>query len=1091
MNKELDILKQKLADYKKKFYFNQLVKNALIFIAIVLTLWLVANSIEFTLRLGTTGRATLFFTLLLIFLAMTYQLIIHPFRNWIQSQQHLSDEKAAQQIGDFFPDLGDKLLNTIQLTHNSTTSDLLAASIEQRAKKLSIFQFSDSIDLSANKKYIKYIVYPGSVIVLLLLFVPQFLTESTTRIVNYNKEFEAPRLFSITPLSNEFHVFKNEDFDFQLKVEGAAVPDEIFVLANGRRYKMSYDKAGLAYYKFNKVQQPMDLVVLASDYRSRPYHLEVRQRPDIRAFNIQLSYPAYTKLEGETISNIGNVTVPEGTSMTWLIETIAANQLSVRFSDKEDKPEKVDNQLFKISRKAFKSEPYRIMLQNEHGFNKDSIIYSIDVVKDEYPKIGLSYYQDTTLFSYVVLSGQISDDYGISLLELVYEKGDESGSYNIPFSRKLTAQNFFYQWTTDSLDLRLGDKVEFFVRVWDNDGINGRKASKSGLYSIQLPDEQEIDEKIEKQSEAAKNELERSLDEAKDLNEQIKSIQDQLKSKKETDWQDNKRIQDLIKQKENLEKELNELSKKHKDLTEKREHFEEPNKSLQEKAAQLQQLMDEILDEETKKLYEELQKLLEENSDTDQIENLMNQIQNKEENMEKEIERAIEMFKRMQFDFKMDEIINDLDKLQQEQEESAQETESKESSTEEMMEKQKQHQEDFEKVKEEMEKLQELNEDLKQPEDMESLEQEQQDIDESMQESMENLNDQKRKKAAQSQQKSSDQLRKMKEKMADMQAGMAMQMMTENLQHLRAIVENLIKLSFDQEQIMQDFRGVSQSDPRYVDLSQKQLKLKDDAVIIEDSLLSLATRVFQIQSFVTRELDEMNDHIQSSLQALKDRHKPEAVTSQQFAMTSINNLALLLDDVLQQMMQQMADAMGQPQSGQKGKESQSPQLSELQKQLNQQIQELQKSGKTGRQLSQKLAELAAEQEMLRQKLQQMEEQLQNEDGESGGGLSEAIEKMEETEMDLVNKNITRRTLQRQEEILTRMLEAENAMRERELDKERKGEEAEQLQKQFPPSFEEYFKAKEKELDLLHSVPSKMSPYYKEEVNKYFKRLNEQ
>ena len=77
------------------------------------------------------------------------------------------------------------------------------------------------------------------------------------------------------------------------------------------------------------------------------------------------------------------------------------------------------------------------------------------------------------------------------------------------------------------------------------------------------------------------------------------------------------------------------------------------------------------------------------------------------------------------------------------------------------------------------------------------------------------------------------------------------------------------------------------------------------------------------------------------------------------------------------------------------------------------------------------------------------------------------------------------------EILTRMLKAEDALRERELDDEREAEQAKQYERTLPPEFEEYIKAKQKELELLNTVPPKMNPYYKEEVNKYFRRLNEQ
>src|SRR5678816_4767511 len=94
----------------------------------------------------------------------------------------------------------------------------------------------------------------------------------------------------------------------------------------------------------------------------------------------------------------------------------------------------------------------------------------------------------------------------------------------------------------------------------------------------------------------------------------------------------------------------------------------------------------------------------------------------------------------------------------------------------------------------------------------------------------------------------------------------------ENLDDLRAILENLLKLSFDEEALMKDFRTVNQSDPRFVALGQQQLKLKDDAKMIQDSLYALAKRVFQIQSFVTREVGNMNQHMEESLQEIKDRN---------------------------------------------------------------------------------------------------------------------------------------------------------------------------------------------------------------------------
>ncbi len=70
------------------------------------------------------------------------------------------------------------------------------------------------------------------------------------------------------------------------------------------------------------------------------------------------------------------------------------------------------------------------------------------------------------------------------------------------------------------------------------------------------------------------------------------------------------------------------------------------------------------------------------------------------------------------------------------------------------------------------------------------------------------------------------------------------------------------------------------------------------------------------------------------------------------------------------------------------------------------------------------------------------------------------------------------------------MEVEKSMREQELDDERKGETAKsEYEQKASESFEEYIKAKKQEIELLKTVPVRLNPYYKNEANKYFQRLN--
>ena len=139
-------------------------------------------------------------------------------------------------------------------------------------------------------------------------------------------------------------------------------------------------------------------------------------------------------------------------------------------------------------------------------------------------------------------------------------------------------------------------------------------------------------------------------------------------------------------------------------------------------------------------------------------------------------------------------------------------------------------------------------------------------------------------------------------------------------------------------------------------------------------------------------------------------------------------------------------------------------------------------GKTG--MSQELAQMAAQQAAIRQELQKMADQI-NKDGKGAGSLGKLAEKMEETETDLVNKMLSQETIMRQEEILTRLLESEKAEKEREMDEKRQSNEAKNENFGNPNEFFEYNMLKQKETELLKTVPPSLNPFFKIKVNQYF------
>ena len=1094
-----NVLIANLNAYKKKYYQNQLLKGGLLLLTAMSGAYLFANSLAFVANFDATLRAILFFSFITFSLVIAYKWIFDPIARLFSLKQQISDEEAAKQIGSYFPEIEDKLLNTLQLQKLSVaSSDLIAASIRHRTDKIGLIPFTSAIDLGENRKYLKYTALPVAIIFILLMLAPSFLKDSTTKIINYNKEYLPVAPFRFVLENENLQAFKNEDFTVLLNFEGEAIPENAFILFNDRKIKMEPGKQAGFSYTLKKIQRGTTFSFEAAGFNSSDFNIAVVNRPNLKNFNVNMVFPKYVKRDNQTVQNIGNLEVPQGTLIEWQYKTLDTDKMKIIFdrSKEENDLQLSDNQVFTFKKKVLETQDYQIKLQNQYSDNREKINYHIEVIPDQYPTITLDQFRDTTLFSYMVLGGNIGDDYGLSQLSLYYKRsnsrGNDQGKFqaiNIPIDKNRNTQSYYYQMQFDSIDLSRGDKIEYYLQVWDNDGVNGRKSSKTGTYTFDIPDKKQLKESISESSKSAEKQIDETLIKARELKQKLKEEEDRLKTEKSLQWQDEKRLEEILKKREELNEAIEKLRELNKATDQKRNRFGETSDEIQEKAQQLQKLMDELLDEETKKLYDELQKLMEEKTDMNKVQEILDKLNNKEDNLEKELERSLELFKKLKFDYKLEETINELNDLAEQQEELGEETLDKSKDLEELQEQQQELNKQFEETQESLEELNEINQDRKNPDTMQDTSGEQQEIDQLQKESQQNLENNKRKKAAKSQQQSGQKMQQMSQKLQQMQNSAEMEMMMENLDNLRDIVDNLVKLSFNQEKLMVDFRKIKQSDPRFITLSQQQLKLKDDSKIIEDSLLALSERVFQIASFVTRELGEMSGNMDKTIEALRERKKSLAVSKQQFTMTSINNLALLLDDVLQQMQQQMADAMGNPQKGNNGKNM--PGLSELQKQLNQQIQQLKKSGKSGRQLSEELAKLAAQQERLRQSLQEMNEKYGNngQEGEMGdNGMKELLDKMEETETDLVNKRLTTEMIERQKEILTRLLEAENSLRERELDEKREAEKAKEYEKRLPKAFEEYIKIKEKEIELLKTVPLKLNPYYKKEVNEYFKRI---
>ena len=1119
MGEGIDLLKQKLENFIRKFYKNQIIKGLIYSVSLILGAYLIVTVSEYFGNFGKGIRTFFFYALIGGSLIVLGKYILIPLTKLLKIGQSLSYEQASEIVGNHFPDVKDKLINTLQLAEQQggssiLSSELLEASINQRTEQLKPVPFTSAVSFKENRKYLKWALIPLSVFAVLLFGAPSLITESTDRIVRHNEEIiYAPYDFTIK--NSQLQVPENKDFELELSVAlnrtaKGGVPDKVYIIRGDQRFRLNKEGKTNFFYTFNNVQKNTPFRFEANSIISEEYTLEALPVPGFTDFSVYIDYPAYTGLKDELISNSGDMIVPQGSRLQWKINTKNASNVSLQVDTEKKSLEQSGENSFEYTHLALQNSSYTFKSDNETHIEGDSMRYSVSVIKDLYPEITVDEKIDSLSKKNLFFTGEVSDDYGFKTLTFNYsfakttdslKTADKVTSINLPVAKNQTADGFFHQWNLEELNLLPGEELNYYFKIWDNDGVNGSKSAKSRPAILKVPSLDEIENKKEEQNEEIKDEMQDALDDAKKLQKDLDELRKELLQKEEMNWQDEKKLEEILKRQKELQNKVDNIQKKNEQKNQQESEFKPPNESLLEKQEQLEKMFDEIMTDEMKELYEEIQKMMEK-LDKEEIQEQLEEMSMSNEDIEKELDRAIEQFKQLEWELKMEDTIEKLEELAVKQKELAEETKKGEKSPEELKEKQDKLNEEFEELKEDLEELEKMNEELENPNSMMDTEEEEQSIEEQMEESSEQLEQEKNDKAGESQEGAAEQMEAMAQQMEQMMAAEEEESAEEDMDALRVLLENIIQLSFDQEDLMGDVKTTSKDDPKYVKHGQTQRKFKDDARIIEDSLFALSKRIVQLEAIVNREINLVNENMLKSIDFIADRQTDQVTTRQQYTVTSLNNLALLLEEVLKQMQEQQAQSMpgtgNCEKPGGMGKKPSASQMKKMQEGMKGQMEKMKKQlekegneGKPGKkpgEMSKSLAQSAAKQAAIRREIEKMGNKL-NEDGSGNGNeLKKIAKEMEQLEKDIVNRKIDQNTLKRQQDIVTRLLKHENAERQREQDNKRKSNESTNPPVSAPSDYNKYLEEREREIEMLKTTPPSLKPYYKEKVNEYFNNL---
>ncbi len=1116
-----DVLMKKLDSFIRKYYVNKIIRGTIYFFALVLAMFLVFNLLEDQFFFSKSIRKGIFYSFILMSIAGLAYWVLLPIAKYFQLGETISQEKAAKIIGEHFTDVKDKLLNILQLRKQADSvedNQLLYAGIDQKSDEIKLVPFKSAINLKKNKKYLKYLAVPFFVLVLILLFYPNKIKSSTNRIINNNEDFERPAPFHFKVLNKDLRLVQYEDINIEVEVEGESIPKDIFIDVDNFQYRLKKKADNLFEYSFVNVQNQKEFRFYSGNVYSKNYKLDVVPKPIVSDFTVNIDYPAYTRQKDEKLENIGDLIVLEGSKVSWQFKTKNTDSLNLKFgSDKQRYfAEKIKDAEFGFTKSIKSDDYYKIFIKSDKIDTPDSVSYSISVIKDKYPEISVEQIKDSTENTFEYFIGTVSDDYGFSKLTFNYEVFDVSGmkvrkSSDVIQLLKSRETNFKYPLDFEKLELKPGEFIKCYFEIFDNDRINGAKSARTREFEFSKQTDEEFEEEENKNEENIKDNLSKIMKESKKIQEEIKKLREKLLQKKDTEWQDKKEFEKLLEKQKELRKLLDEAKKKLEENLKKQEEHKKLGDDILEKQEKIQKMFEESLSKEQQDLLEKIQEMMQD-INKDQMLEEMEELDMSEEKIEKQMDRMLELFKQLEMEKEMQETIDKLNELAEKQEKLSEETKKEEKNNEELKKEQEELSKEFEKQEEKLKDLMEKNKELETPKNLaEDNEEKMEEIKQDMEDSEEKLENNSPDDASQKQKNAAQKMKNMASSLQMQMQGSSEEQQEEDEKALRQLLENILSLSFDQELLMDKTDGVIVNSPAYKSALRDQHRIKEDFKIVEDSLHELSKRVVQIETFVTEKVAEVKSSINSSLKKLEEdgsrpghRDIQGSIKSQHESMKGLNDLALMLDEAMQQMQQ---NASGVPGSGScnkpggkgKGKSegkksggsSPTDKIVKGQKKLGEQLQNMMKQmngkGKKGG-MAKEFAEAAKRQAQMRKALEEIKRQRQEEGKGQGNELQKMIDDMNKIEEDLVNKRLDSKLIERQKEITSRLLEAEKSDRQREYDNKRKSQSAVDLEKKLPPAIEKYLKERESQLDMYKTISPSLKPFYRKLVNDYLKNV---
>jgi len=951
-------------------------------------------------------------------------------------------------------------------------------------------------------------------------------TAAIYRWTHASTEFIPPKPFNIDSKTGHLNVLGGEDVYVSFEINGSEIPDSLFIEFTPLIFDANTDstiiKSALvvdnqfsirlnevfqnyqyrSFYKSTGFWQPWD------EISSKKYSISVTDRPSMTDFTLKIISPSYTKLPTKTQkANQAEIQAVLGSKIE---VNLKSNQILAKADILLGKTKESMNTNGKDADYLFSvvnDQEFSIHLIDERGItNRNPIPFRIKMVNDILPEISIikpppiiELGGDQSIPITII----INDDFGFSNLQLAYEIQRPSyinvepfiSMFNIPINDPhKSQQELKTTWDLKPLGLMPEDEIHFHFELYDNDVISGPKKTISSTFIARLPSLKDLFHTFNKKENDIEDLVEIKLSDIQKLQRQLNKAKLDLLKTDKPEWKDQKHINETIKTLENQLNDFQSLKKQINQLNNSGEKHQLFSDDLMKKFKDLQQLIEEIFTPEMLKnmdwLNEALSKL-----DTKEILSALDNLAKNLGEVENELDRFLDIFKRVKAEQQIDELRKRMKSIIKNQDNIDRQIRTTSTQTDPSK---------FNRLAQEEKMIdKELNDirstlniaakDVKDysrrtAQNLENLSDS--DIAEStndlISQTIEDLDDNNPYDAMENSYAGLMSMESLGTNLDDILSDFQKETTQDMSQKFRTILRDIISLSKAQESLKNDTEETSRNSPRLANLANNQQIIQNQLKQTMKNTISLSKETFLVSPAMGRKLGKANAQMEASKGKLAERNGNGSLGNQGEAMLALNEGAQTIIQTIKQM-QDSGSA-----SGYNEFLKQMEQMANQQGGLNQQGSQL-ALGQLAASMQKSLIEqMLFKQQGIRNSLKQMMEKMREEGHQGLGDLSGISNEMDQVINDLKRKKFDRETSNRQQRILSRMLDSQKSLTQRGFEDERKSQTAEQIILGGPMGLPEDLGQRQslimEAMDI--ALKSGYNNDYQKMIRRYFNALNE-